>query len=230
MTKIKAKQVASYFVNQKECEFPNTFDGNMKLQKLLTFANLIHIFKNDEELFSEDMYAFRNGIVVEDTRVPFNSNYSSYMNELEKLDLPDLNSNQQEAIDASVSIFNKLSARELSDLHHELETWNYKYNKSKHGDFHIKHLSKIKKEDIFETDMNRIKKVIESYERNEQDLFLSETVNGITFYYDPKEFDFSDSDNPKLMSVLENLSKEVQSGEEKTFFLSYDEDQGIYYY
>ena len=39
----------------------NTFKGNMKLQKLLFFAQLISLAKNNKLLFDEEFCAFENG-------------------------------------------------------------------------------------------------------------------------------------------------------------------------
>lgn len=39
----------------------NTFKGNMKLQKLLFFAQLISLTKNNKLLFDEQFCAFENG-------------------------------------------------------------------------------------------------------------------------------------------------------------------------
>lgn len=228
LTKLTADQVAAYFVNQNEQVFPNSFDGNMKLQKLIVFANLIHLVKNNELLFEESMYAFRNGIVVETVRKPYYQNYQGYIETLKK-EPTSYSKSEVESLQMSMDLFNSLSARELSDLHHELETWKHKYNKSKFGNFHITEISKIKEKDILETDIEKIKKIINAYKRNENQKYLSETVNGITFYYDPDEMDFT-VDREDLLSVLEDLSKEISPGEENVFFITYDESQGFYYY
>lgn len=38
--------VAKYFINNDADSFPNTCEGNMKLQSLLVFANMINVAKN----------------------------------------------------------------------------------------------------------------------------------------------------------------------------------------
>lgn len=38
--------VAKYFIKNDADSFPNTYEGNMKLQSLLVFANMINVAKN----------------------------------------------------------------------------------------------------------------------------------------------------------------------------------------
>ena len=227
MNQTTAKDVAAYLVNRPECFFSNTFDGNMKLQKLLVFANLIHYANYEEFLFNDDMYAFRNGIVIEEVRMPFFEDYHGYMQSLKSQTNLDFTNEQLDSINMSIEIFNKLSAKDLSDLHHELETWKIKYPKSRFGNTHIKELGLIRHNEVLTSDIEKIKKVISSYQKNEEQQYLYEKVNGITFYYNPNEISL---DNNNLLDYLENISRSVVGGEDDTFFLAYDDEQGIYYY
>lgn len=227
MSAVTAKTVSAYLLKNDSCRFGNSFDGNMKLQKLLVFANLIHYAKEEEFLFNENMYAFQNGIVVEDIRVPFKNNYYDFKDELSKL-TPNFDENQLESINMSIEIFNKSTAKELSDLHHELQTWKIKFNKSNYGGYYVKDLGLIKHEDILPIDIEKIKKVVSSYHSSREQDLAYEVINDITFYYDPKEISFDN--NPKIMDYLETVSRSEVNSEDDTFFLSYDENQGLYYY
>lgn len=229
MSKVTAKEVASYLFKRPDCQFSNTFDGNMKLQKLLVFANIIHFIEYEESLFLEEMYAFKNGIVIEDVRVPFHHNHYEYTESLRSLPDTDFSDKELESINASVSLFNQLSAKELSDLHHELETWKIKYEKSKVGSSYDKSISLIKNEEILQSDLSKIKKIINSYSRTRHEEYAKEKINGITFYYDPNEMLLS-LDNENMMNLLEDISRDVTPGEGDTFFLAYDDQQGLYYY
>ena len=59
---------ANFFIKNGADSMPNTYDGNMKLQKLLVFADLINIAEYGEPLFNEQVLAFENGCVVEKMR------------------------------------------------------------------------------------------------------------------------------------------------------------------
>ena len=52
---------AKYFIKNGADTMPNTYDGNMKLQKLLVLADLANIAEYGEPLFSEQVLAFKNG-------------------------------------------------------------------------------------------------------------------------------------------------------------------------
>jgi len=226
-TKLEVETVSAYLINSPECYFSNTFDGNMKLQKLLTFANLIHYAQNDDFLFKNDMYAFRNGIVIEDVRVPFYENYHDYIDSLKKHSVSTFTESQLTSIKMSISLFNKLSAKELSDLHHQLLTWKIRYENSRIRNEHVKELGIIKREDIISSDIDKIKKVISSYNDSNESNDSHETVNGITFYYDLSEIPLS---KERILDYLDSVSRSVVNGEDDTFFLAFDEEQGFYYY
>lgn len=229
MSKVTAKEVASYLFKKPECHFSNTFDGNMKLQKLLVFANIIHFIQHGKSLFPEKMYAFKNGIVIEDVRVPFYHDHYDYTKSLRSL--PDSNFSDEEldSINTSISLFNKLSAKELSDLHHEFKTWKIKYEKSKVGSSYDKRISLIENEEILQSDLSKMKKILNAYSRTRHQEYKEEKINGITFYYYPGEMVLS-LDNEDMMNLLEDISRSVTPGEGDTFFLAYDEQQGLYYY
>ena len=60
MHKTKAIDYAKYFIKNDVDSFPNTRDGEIKLQSMLLFANLINLAENGEVLFDDDI------LVVED--------------------------------------------------------------------------------------------------------------------------------------------------------------------
>ena len=58
----------------------NTFKGNMKLQKLLFFAQLISLAKNNKLLFNDQFCAFENGMVMENVRLKYKNNLGELLN------------------------------------------------------------------------------------------------------------------------------------------------------
>ena len=63
---------AKFFIKNGADSSPNTYDGNMKLQKLLVFADLANIAEYGEPLFGDQVLAFKNGCVVEKVRLRYN--------------------------------------------------------------------------------------------------------------------------------------------------------------
>lgn len=225
--KLEVNEVSAYLVNTPECHFSDTFDGNMKLQKLLTFANLIHYAQNNDFLFENEMYAFKNGIVVEDVRIPYHKNFKGYMSSLESYTASNFTEKQLDSINMSIALFNKLNARELSNLQHELLTWKIRYENSLIGTRHEKSLGKINRHDIISSDIEKIKKMINSYNSNQEEIYSYEEVNGIIFYYNESEIPLN---KKQILEYLELVSESEVSSEDDTFFLAFDKEQGLYHY
>lgn len=72
---------AKYFIKNGADSHPSTYDGNMKLQKLLTFANAISIAEHGKPLFNDKILAFTNGCVVEKVRLRYRNEYNSFKRE-----------------------------------------------------------------------------------------------------------------------------------------------------
>ncbi|WP_342532799.1 type II toxin-antitoxin system antitoxin SocA domain-containing protein [Lysinibacillus sp. FSL K6-0057] len=224
--KLEVNKVSAYLFNTPECHFSNSMEGNMKLQKLLTFANLIHYAQYNDFLFENDMYAFKNGVVVEDVRIPYFTNYYGYKESLQSYST-DFTEEQINSIDMSISIFNKLSAKELSDIQHELITWQVCYDNSLVGNRYEKELGKIDRSSIKVEDIEKLRKMINSFKENNEEDYLIERINGITFYYEESEIPVSKKD---ILDYLALVSGSEVNGEDDTFFLAFDEDQGLYHY
>lgn len=224
--KLEVNKVSAYLFNTPECFFGNSMEGNMKLQKLLTFANLIHYTQHNDFLFENDMYAFKNGVVVEDVRIPYHTNYHRYRESLQSYST-DFTEDQLNSINMSISIFNKLSAKELSHIQHELITWQVCYDNSLIGNRYEKELGRIDRNNIKVEDIEKLRKMINSYIENNEEEYSYKEVNGITFYYEESEIPVS---NEEILKYLTLVSEGEVFGEDDTFFLAFDEDQGLYHY
>ena len=69
---------AKYFIKNGADSLPNTYDGNMKLQKLLVFADMINVAEYGELLFDDEVLAFKNGCVVEKVRLRYKADYIGF--------------------------------------------------------------------------------------------------------------------------------------------------------
>ena len=74
----KALDYAKYFIKNGfdaiKC-IPNTKDGNMKINKLCVFANMINIAEYNTPLFDDKILAFENGCVIENIRFAYRNHY-----------------------------------------------------------------------------------------------------------------------------------------------------------
>lgn len=165
---------AKYFM-KNATGLNNSFDGSMKLQKLLVFSNLVNMALNNKPLFKDRLYAFTNGCVVDSVRLKYKNDYLGLKKESESFK-PNFSECELEALDITLNIFDKLSAKELSDLNHEFDFWKDSYVDGEN--YCIVSNDNIKKE------LPIIKNIIDSY-RNRDKNKKTEVINGITFYYDP---------------------------------------------
>ena len=74
---------AKFFIKNGADSKPNTYEGNMKLQKLLILADLANVAENGEPLFQEQVLAFKNGCVVEKIRLKYKNDYFGFKHDSE---------------------------------------------------------------------------------------------------------------------------------------------------
>ncbi|WP_101844203.1 Panacea domain-containing protein [Halobacillus sp. Marseille-P3879] len=215
----KAIDVAKWFIKNNLDSPRNTFDGNMKLQKLLYFSQLIHVAKYGKLLFAEEMRAYENGTVINDVRLTYRDSLYGLIEQSENM-LVFENEEVTHTLELTASIFGEMSAKELSDLNHELSSWQIPYRESKTEQPHIYKTARsiIRPMDgIFMGDVKKVKQMLEAYDDYDTSK-VSEVVNGVTFYYDPDEITL----NEELLSMLENLGCP-----DEAYTLTFDEQQGV---
>ena len=196
---------AKFFIKNDADSIPNTFDGNMKLQKLLVFANLAHISEYGEPLFSDQVLAFKNGCVVEKVRLRYKSDYYGFKRDSDAFQ-PDFTEREYAVLNLITEIFGKATARELSEINHTFEFWKTAFDKGTDvNGYHNKARSVV---DImsYPEDIGKMREIISAYREAASDVSARECINGVMFYYD----DFTLTDE-----MIEQL---------ETFSLSADED------
>lgn len=174
---------AKYFIKIGADTTPNTYDGNMKLQKLLMFANFACIAEYGELLFDEPMLAFKNGCVVEKVRLRYKNDYSAFKQESDSFQ-PNFTEKEQDILNITMKVFGVASAKELSELSHLFDFWKTAHNNSILDNGHydkdraIVHISKNSE------DAERMRDIIHAFRNSKAETLSHETINGVTFYYD----------------------------------------------
>lgn len=198
-----AYDFAKYFIKNGYDSNPNTYDGNMKLQKMLTFANAISLAEYGSPLFNDKILAFTNGCVVEKVRLRYRNDYEGLKRDSDVFQ-PDFTEQEYDVLNLTVGIFGKESAVTLSNVNHEFSFWNEPYHRGMVNDsYHDKEKSVVNMED-YPKDISVIKGMIDIYRQNHKDSNKSELINGITFYYDG--FELTDS-------IVHELAEFALSGE-----------------
>ena len=174
---------AKYFIKNGADSMPNTFDGNMKLQKLLVLADMINIAEYGERLFDDEVLAFQNGCVVEKVRLRYKNDYFGFKKDSDVFQ-PDFSESEYNVLNLVLNIFGKATARELSNINHTFQSWHEAYDKATDSTgFHDKTLSVV---DLFSQpkDIERMREIIDAYRESSKDTVAREIINGVTFYYD----------------------------------------------
>lgn len=196
---------AKYIIKYGTDTNRNTYDGNMKLQKLLAFANLINIAENGHVLFDEPIRAFINGCVVENVRLEYKYNYTAFLDESLAY-IPTMSHEERDALNMTISIFGKLTARELSEINHSFQFWKNAYKQSiQPNGFKDKDDAIVSYNDMLK-EGDRMKATIEAYKSTLKKNVLTETVNGIDFYYDPDVIKMTD----EIMNEIELFSRDAE--------------------
>lgn len=163
MNKVNPNTIAKWFCGQGIVENADSIDGNIKVQKLLFFSQLIYMAKhNGNTMFDENFNAFEKGVVLESVRKNYKKNYEK---EFKNIQTEKLNIEAEilEVLNITKEIFGDASAQELSELSHEFDVWNKFYKKSKKFGKHITSLSVIPYEEL-KKELYRIEKVLKGYE------------------------------------------------------------------
>lgn len=214
-----AYDFAKYFIKHGADSVPNTFDGNMKLQKLLAFADLAYIAEYGEPLFNDQVLAFQNGCVIEKVRLRYKNDYDGFKKDSD-LYQPDFFESEYDVLNFITDVFGKATACELSEINHTFRFWKDAYNKgTDRTGYHNKQLSVV---DMFSQheDIERMKDIIRAYRETSKDIAASEVINGITFYYDG--FQLTDD----MIDQLETFSL---SAEDDTYSVYLDNGRLVIY-
>lgn len=219
MSQMNALEISKWFIKNQFDSPRDTYDGNMKLQKLLYFAQLIHVAKNGELLFNDEMRAYRNGTVINNVRFFYRDHHneliaeSHVFNEIE-------DESVKQTLQLTVEVFGDMSPRELSDLNHELSSWKIPYHDSRTDEQNgfVTEKSLIDPSDrFFLDDVEKVGQMLSVYEIQSNDT-ASEIINGVTFHYDPNEIQLTEE-------ILSQLADSTFPDE--SYSLTFDEEQGV---
>lgn len=133
---------------------------------------------------------------------------------------------EEKILNLTKDIFINTSATELSLLTHEHKCWKdyYKKSQSETYNYYYKDQSIIPVEKIvddYQEDLDLVRNILSAYEENDEIDEDSISLNGITFYYNPKEIKMNDLIKEKLLKFPGNYV---------AYTLYIDEKQGLVIY
>ncbi|MHB1563283.1 MAG: Panacea domain-containing protein [Leptospirillum sp.] len=135
-----AKNVASYFLSKSD-EESGEMISNLKLQKLLYYAQGFHLALYDNPLFSENIEAWRHGPVVHDVYALYAQYKAGPIPAPEEFELNSLDIETREFLDEVYNLFGQYSAWRLRDMTHEEPPWKNAWGDGRRGSETISHQS-----------------------------------------------------------------------------------------
>lgn len=176
-------EFAKFFIQHGADSTPNTYDGNMKLQKLLVLAYMAYFAQYHKPLFGDDILAFENGLVVEKIRLRYRNDYFGFKADSERFN-PDFDEMEYQTLNDIIGLYGHLTAKELSDLNHSFQSWKYAYkNGTSENGYHDKRKS-IVDFNAFPEDIEAVGTALKAYRETRKKTSKYEVVNGVTFFYD----------------------------------------------
>ncbi len=115
-----AKQVAEYFL---KIQSEDDCITNLKLQKLLYYAQGFHLAFEDEPLFSERIEAWQYGPVVPEIYRAYSAHGRSVLPIPEEIDAEALTDRQKEILNEVYRVFGQYSGGRLIDVTHSEPPW-----------------------------------------------------------------------------------------------------------
>lgn len=159
MNRTNVFDYAKWFLENNLDTPRNTFKGNIKLQKLLFFAQLISLAKNNKLLFDEQFCAFENGMVMENVRLKYKNNLDELLNYKRK----ELNDEELEILELTKNIYGSENADTLSNMTHQFEYWKkYLQISNNKFDFKDKNKSIVPNEEL-KKELDNIRDVLDAY-------------------------------------------------------------------
>lgn len=138
-----ASDIALYFIQKSNSdENSGELISNLKLQKLLYYAQGFYLATNDTPLFDDPIEAWMHGPVVPNVYHAYKEFGDFPITLSEEVEIPELEEDITEFLDEIYRIFGQYSAWKLRNMTHEeppwLETWS-EYEKKQFGSKEIMH-------------------------------------------------------------------------------------------
>lgn len=189
---------AKYFIKNGADSTPNTYDGNMKLQKLLVLADMAYMAQECQRLFNDEIFVVGNGLIVEKVWLRYRNDYYGLKADSERFN-PDFMEKEYEILKAVLEIYGSLSARELSKLIHSFKVWRMAFQNEMAENGHQTKL--VVDFTAYPEDIAAVGRALKAHAETMRTPHKYELINGIKFCYNDIEM------TDELIGKLERFSK-----------------------
>lgn len=97
------------------------YEGNVRLNKYLHIMQMVYLAMTDSKLFAEDMYAFDNGVVINEVM----NNYAHLKSTKDSYNIAD--ENVKNYIEKMFNILKYAPLEDLIEISHQDEEWQKKH-------------------------------------------------------------------------------------------------------
>lgn len=122
MAELTAKQVADYFLSLVDEDCGDSIT-NLKIQKLLYYAQGFHLAIFDEPLFDEPIVGWKYGPVIESLYHEYKCAVTCPLPKPENIDFSIYSNDVTELLSDIYEIYGQFSAWKLAELTHEEDPW-----------------------------------------------------------------------------------------------------------
>jgi uncharacterized phage-associated protein len=116
------RDIANYFLANVDEDSGDSI-SNLKLQKLVYFAQGLHLTMQGEPLFSHPIEAWDHGPVIPGLYLAFKHRGNRAIEPPEKFDADDYLPEVREILDAVLTVYGQFSAWKLRDITHDEPPW-----------------------------------------------------------------------------------------------------------
>ena len=116
-------QVAAYFLNKANSDDAGDLISNLKLQKLVYYAQGFSLAIFDRALFSEEIDAWQHGPVVPDLYHRFKAFGSGAIETPAEFEPESLSADEQGLLDEVYDVYGQFSAWKLRNMTHDEPPW-----------------------------------------------------------------------------------------------------------
>ena len=115
--------IADYFLSLVDTDSGDNI-SNLKLQKLVYYAQGFHLALYDEPLFEDQIFAWAHGPVVPDLYHKYKEYGSEAIPMPKNIDFNIYSEKHKDLLDQIYSVFGQFSAWKLRDMTHQEPPWN----------------------------------------------------------------------------------------------------------